>query len=390
MKKILLLSLLFGATTMLSAQQNSVIYDYANNWFNQGGNIPAESNFTINGQVPKQLSKVAIEIRKNGNDNILYETSWNRPMGNSATSFSLPVKYKLRSSSLYDFDLKFYRLTTAADKANIKNQLYTALDGYVDGVVEMSKSKITFSRQADVMMDDLYSIVDASLQFYEPITGFDFPGFSDIVRLKINQIDDTRLSLSKVIVGKSKDDTKSEVQRELTQKLLKELKELLRNEVSPYVMQDAYVLSEVRELTEVGTDNTINYITLQGGYGVIYSSGKLSNANYYESPYVGVVLPLGKPAFAPEFIQKASINAGIFLNEFTATNGETVSGPIVNRPVYVGLGYNLIKFVKFNAGAVFLENKSTTDGISLNLENVRVRPFIGLSAQIKLSGKLDF
>jgi len=390
MKKILLLSLLFGATTMLSAQQNSVIYDYANNWFNQGGNIPAESNFTINGQVPKQLSKVAIEIRKNGNDNILYETSWNRPMGNSATSFSLPVKYKLRSSTLYDFDLKFYRLTTAADKANIKNQLYTALDGYVDGVVEMSKSKITFSRQADVMMDDLYSIVDASLQFYEPITGFDFPGFSDIVRLKINQIDDTRLSLSKVIVGKSKDDTKSEVQRELTQKLLKELKELLRNEVSPYVMQDAYVLSEVRELTEVGTDNTINYITLQGGYGVIYSSGKLSNANYYESPYVGVVLPLGKPAFAPEFIQKASINAGIFLNEFTATNGETVSGPIVNRPVYVGLGYNLIKFVKFNAGAVFLENKSTTDGISLNLENVRVRPFIGLSAQIKLSGKLDF
>lgn len=392
MKQILiLLFLILGSlhgTFVLNAQQNSVVYDYGNNWFNQGGELPSETNFTINGQIPLAVSRVAVEVRKSGKENALYETQWSRPMGNATTSVSIPVKYKLRSNNLYDFDLKFYRLTENADKKNIKKQLFTALDGYVDGVVNVGKQKISFSKNTSVMMDELYQIVDQSLVYYEPITGFDFPGFSDIVRIKIDQINDTRLSLSKVNVGKQ--ENKSGTRQAYSQKLLKELKALLHNEVSPYVMQDAYVLSEVRTISEVETAKTTNYITLQGGYGAIYIDGDLDNANYFDGMYAGLVLPLGKPAFAPKFIQRASISAGVFLRNFQDSNGETISGPIVNRPVYIGLGYNLIKFVKFNAGAVILENKSGDETFSLNVDNMRVRPFVGLSAQIKLSGKLDF
>lgn len=388
MKQILILLSLILAPFIVNAQQSTVVYDYANNWFNQGGELPAETNFTITGQIPTDVSKVAIAIRKSGKENALYETEWSRPIGNTATSVSIPVKQKLRSNNLYDFDLKFYRLTEQADKKNIKEQLFTALEGYVDGIANVNKNKITLSKSTQVIMDDLFAIVDQSMVYYEPITGFDFPGFSDIVRLKLDQVDNTQLSIAKVNVGKQ--GNKANTQKAFADQLLGELKKLLRNEVSPYVMQDAYVLSEIRNVTEVETEKTTNYLTLQGGYGIIYIDGELSDANYFEGAYAGLVLPLGKPAFAPKFIQRASISAGVFLKNFEDTNGETVSGPIVGRPVYIGLGYNLIKFVKFNAGAVFLENKSTDETFTLDVNNIRVRPFVGLSAQIKLSGKLDF
>ena len=61
-------------------------------------------------------------------------------------------------------------------------------------VVKVSNQKISFVKNSQTMMDELFQIVDQSLVYYEPITGFNFPGFSDIVRLKIEQIDNASFS----------------------------------------------------------------------------------------------------------------------------------------------------------------------------------------------------
>lgn len=388
MKKIFLLVIFLSLSFALKAQYPAVVYDYENNSFNQGGLIPAETYFNINGNLPANVGRVEVAIYKAGKEKAVYKTEWTRGAGNQSSTFSVPVKFNLRSNTLYDIALNFHRLTSKEDKAAIKSQLFTALDGYVDGTVSISSKKIGFDKGTNDIMDELYQLVSQSLVYYEPVTQFKFPGFSDIVRYKIEQINKVKLSDAKINVKKAKKEKGADARRKYAQKLLNELKTLLHNESSPYVSQDAYVLGNQRVIKDAETEKTINYITLKGGYGLIYMSGKLSNAEYVQGMYAGVVLPLGKPAFAPKIIQNGSVNAGVFINNFEDANGEAISGPIVGRPLYLGLGYSFIKFIKLDVGGVFLQNRSTT-GIDLNLSDVRVRPFVGLSAQIKFSGKLD-
>lgn len=379
--------ILLAFPMMLWAQQPSVVYNYSNNWFNQGSTIPSETHFDLIGQIPMDVSKVSIDIKKSGKKDVLYSTEWSRSGGDNGGSFSIPIKQNLRSNKAYDFTLNFYRLTSKGDKKNIQSQLYTAIDGYIDGKVEVSKRKVQFSSGSDLMISELKDIVRQSLTYYEPVTGFEFPGFSDIIRNKIDAVNDTKLSKSKTNVGKKAN--KAETRKAYSQKLINELKDLLHNEVSPYVLQDAYVLSEKRIVTDVKTNKSVNYLTLQAGYGAIYMDGSVKKDESYERGfYAGVVLPFGKPAFVPKFIRNASLSAGVFLKNFTDDNGETITGPIVNRPIYLGLGYTLFDFIKFNAGGVLLQNRSTK-GFEIDFSNLRVRPYVGVSAQIKLSGKLD-
>jgi len=61
---------------------------------------------------------------------------------------------------------------------------------------------------------------------------------------------------------------------------------------------------------------------------------------------------------------------------------------IVGRPVYLGLDYKLFEFVRFNAGAAFLEKtEMIVSGAEAGQTNTKafIRPFVGLSARIDLS-----
>ncbi len=373
----------------LNAQYPSVVYDYEYNQFNQGDLLPSETYFNISGQVPADVSKVEVVIFKANKEKPVYMTEWTRSTGNQNTSLSIPVKYKLRSNAIYDIEIGFYRLTEKSDKKRIQQQIFTSLDGYVDGIVSVNSRKISFNKNTGTIMNDLYSIVDKSLVYYDPVTQFDFPGFSDIVRYKIDQVNDTKLSAADVNILKKEDDKKTEAKRKYAQKLIGELKTLLHNETSPYVMQDAYVLAERRKVSDVETEKSSGALTLQAGYGAVYVDGDLDDFNYFRGMYAGIVLPLGKPAFAPAILRNASISAGVFIKNFEDEDtGQETSGPIVGRPLYAALGYKFLKFVKLNVGATFLEDRSV-DGLSLDVRNVKVRPFVGLSAQFKISGKLD-
>ena len=63
-------------------------------------------------------------------------------------------------------------------------------------------------------------------------------------------------------------------------------------------------------------------------------------------------------------------------------NDNIVTGPIFGRPYNVGLGYRAFQFIRINAGAAFLETKK--DGFNIDLKEIRVQPFIGVSAEVNL------
>ncbi len=387
MKKIFLFIIFLLSSLAVQAQYPAVVYNFEDNNFNQGGLLPSETYFNVTGNLPTDIGKVEVLIFKAGKNNAVYSTEWIAGMGSQANSFSVPVKYKLRSNSLYDVVLNFHRLTSKQDKKRIKEQLYTALDGYVDGIVSLGSRKVEFKKNTNTIMDELYQIVKQSLVYYQPVTQFEFPGYSDIVRYKIDQINAAKMKAAKISVVKARKEKGADARRKYVDKLLGELKTLLHNESSPYVNQDAHVLGLQRTIKDAETEKITNQLTLKAGYGLVYM-GELSEKDYDRGMYAGIVLPWGKPAFAPKFVQNGSFNIGVFVNNFEGNNGNILSGPIVGRPLYAGLGYKLIQFVKLDVGAVFMEETSTA-GFDLSVNNVKVRPFVGLSAQIKFSAKID-
>jgi hypothetical protein len=74
-----------------------------------------------------------------------------------------------------------------------------------------------------------------------------------------------------------------------------------------------------------------------------------------------------------------SISSGVFIsgNMENALN-ERISGPI-DRPIYVGLGYNFFRVIRLNAGGTFI----TTEKLSGSNVN-SFQPFVGLSAEFNL------
>ena len=58
---------------------------------------------------------------------------------------------------------------------------------------------------------------------------------------------------------------------------------------------------------------------------------------------------------------------------------EKITGPLADRPVYVGLGYNFFRIIRLNAGGTFI----TTEGIGGTNSN-SFQPFVGLSAEFNI------
>ena len=75
-----------------------------------------------------------------------------------------------------------------------------------------------------------------------------------------------------------------------------------------------------------------------------------------------------------------SISTGFFLSgDIKNQLGEKISGPVLDRPIYVGLGYNFFRFIRLNAGGTFI----TTE--QLGGQNAKsFQPFVGVSAEFNL------
>ncbi|HMS51840.1 MAG TPA: hypothetical protein PKD56_05900, partial [Chitinophagales bacterium] len=215
---------------------------------------------------------------------------------------------------------------------------------------------------------------------------FVFPGFSDIIKNKIDQIDNAKLRRARFNV-ENKDGSRTDARRLFADKLLSELKTALHTEVQQFINSDLLVLDDTKEVNEYPTKKTMNIISVNGGYGGAIFGGGLNDLDYDHAPYVGISFPLGKASLASPFWSKTSLSVGAFLNNFENKAGQTITGPVFQRPYYVGLGYKVFHFIRLNAGATFLEVKkpSSSGGIDLpDLKEVKIRPFVGASAEINL------
>jgi hypothetical protein len=386
-----LIFIFFMSLNSLNAQYKIVDFDYEKASFNNNQSLPAETQLLIQGDIPKTVDYIelaVLEAKGREKRKALYETLWKRPFEQNTNRFNLPLNYKLRGNTAYDFEFRFYATISANEEQQLLDQLFSHLDTYLEQTFDLKKKSIKLNRSVKEIMEDLNMIVETDLKYYRNYSSIDFEGFSEIVEQTIKRLEKANLKKGKLLfLGK----TKEESRLEYKEKLVADLKRMVFSELETYMDQKWMKLMDSRYVNDYATEKTRRILSIQAGYAGVYIEGNTNNLSLGSAPFAGLSFPLGKKAFAPKILSNTSLTFGAFITNFNnvGPNNEDWSGPIFRRPTYVGLSYKVYQFIYLNAGATFLENVNTAGQINNLGSRVLIRPNLGLSLQVNLWADLS-
>lgn len=387
-KSTLFLLVSLFTTTFAFGQYESVIFDYQNAYFNNGQPVQAESNLMFTGPISKKIERVEVSVfkAKGNTKKPIYSNAWKRSYGNSQELFNLPFNYKLKGDASYDFAVDYFRELSKEEKAELKQSVYEAVDNYLSQSFSINGRKVTMLNSVDAVMSDINSIVRESFYYYRNESEVVFPGFSDIVKKGLKSLVGRKLSNQEAAnLGDNTDHSgRVALRASLFDKRMDELKNVAHNEIDQVINTRLLIRSDNRMVLDYPTEHTRNDIAINVGYGATYFNGDLKNLDYGRGTYLGLSFPLGNSALGGRFWSNSSISAGAFLNNFKDKNDNTVTGPIFGRPYYVAYGYRMFRFLRLNAGATFLQTDASNNGVgNINTNTLQIRPFIGLSAELR-------
>lgn len=385
MKNILtLIACFLVLSNNTSAQYKGVTFDYEKVVFGENQPLPAEAHIMLQGNVKPEIGIIELDVLEpKGKDKRLplYSNKWKRSKGNTKTTFLLPINFKLKGSSEYDFNIKYYAAVSPKELDTLTNVLKNYLFTYLEQVIIINRNTLSLEQNERQIMRSLNKIVHKGLSMFRNRTDIDFEGFSDLIKFKLKQISTASLAKGKVLF---QEEDKANAKVAYREKLIQELRQMIGSELNQYMNLEWFKMIDNKYIDNYSTEKSKRTIAIQAGFGGAYLSGSTSNLAIGASPFVGFAFPLSKRSNQSKVLNNLSITFGVFLLDFQGANNTVVSGPIFKRPTYVGLSYKLFRFVHFNAGATFLEDATTAGQLSGIEKRVYIRPFIGVSAQVDL------
>lgn len=379
MKRNLLLLLVFTISVFSTqAQVTTINLDLITGKINGGNPLPSEEDFYLRGAIPENIEMVKLLVYPTKKSEKAGKTYlWKAPFGYKDLSYQVFIADPLRANDEYNLELGYYQKAGIEQVNEIRDLIHQNLKTYLGTVTTINKNGVKFSESNEVLLNRLSQIVERGTYYFELPNGKQFPGFSDITRAKLEQRSRLKLGKAKFnVLGLSKNDNSRAV---YANEYITELENILFAEVDQYLSPNMLVRVSESVFEKYPTEKKPHSLPINVGYGAISMSKGIPNQEFVYSPYVGFSLPLGNRTFAM-FMNNLSISGGMFLyKDMENQLGETLSGPLLNRPVYVGLGYNFFRFMRLNAGGTYL----TTN--KLNGSNVNsFQPFVGLSAEFNL------
>lgn len=379
--KFLLTALILFTTVFAKAQFESVQYDYEKNWFGENQKLPAETSWMLSGALPPNIMMVAVEIygSSDRSKNPLHIGLWTKSIDGDQPNFYVPVNYKLRSSSTYTIELKYFRKVLPAEKENLKKDVFEAMSAYLELNVVADKNDADLNKNPKAMIKDMNKLLEDGLINFRNDLNIEFPGFSQIVLDQLENMDDLNLKEGKFNILKKEDDQPKQDQKiQYFEKQIENLQKVVQREIDQYLSYNLSVVEFSRVIENYETEKTRTVIPINVGYGAVFNNGGVDqDTDYDSSPFVGISFPLANANFAGKFWSNSSVSAGVFFNNFEFDSGTEYTGPLVGRPFYLAYGYKTAYFLRFNAGATMLENKNGNGA-------VEVRPFIGVSLEINM------
>lgn len=379
MKNLLILCLIFTLPMEVIGQIKSVSFSPEKNQINSGLPLPSEERFLIDGLLPIGIRRVEVKIYKtNRNINTAETYTWKAAYLTTPSVFEIYVAYPLRSSESYTLKFFYYNTTDTSEMVAVKDAIHTNLETYLNANFEVTKKEVKALVSQKAMFMQLNEIVNQGLSNYTHQLDQDFIGFSDVVKQKIEQVHGVKLKNAKFNLLKKSNTTEGTDNAYYANQLIDQLVALTKAETDQYLRSNLLMLVDIREIDNYPTEKKPNYLPINIGYAGTYFGGGFNDLDYGSSAFAGISLPLGNKNFT-KVLGNASISTGVFFSNMTDGNQTEISGPLIGRPTYIGLGYSIFRILRFNAGAVL-----TSSSVNTNFEDVTLYPFVGFSAEFNI------
>lgn len=378
---IALLFLLF-AWQILPAQYEPVVYDYELNYFNNGQPLPAESHLLISGDVDAGIERVEISLFKaksNHNHFPLHLSIWKRVTGSDTESFRLPFNYRLHGNDGYDFVIAYFREITGSEQKALKELLTSVIGTYLDQQINLKDGKVQLGKSPAGLISRLDDIVGKAMTHYRNKNEIQFLGFSNVLFEGLKAMGHYQEPTKSAVDGTAMGVRLGALRSQIDQQIQTELAQTLAGKL--------LVQTDLRIMRDYATEKVKNALAVNVGYGGVYLAGNTNSFTYGSGAYVGLSFPLAARFFSNPVWRNTSLSVGAFLNDFSTEDGQEITGPIFGKPYFLGVGYRLFRFVRLNAGMTALETKgsSSIGGGSVEVGEIQLQPFVGISAEINLS-----
>lgn len=378
--KRFLLSVTLGLYLLTSVfgQVETINLDLINNKINGGNPLPSEVPFYIRGAIPDKIEMVKVTIyQTKKSEKSAFSYYWTAPFGFEESSYEVLLADPLRSNSNYNLYVSFYQVAGKEEIEEVRRLISQNIKSYLSTITSIKRGGIHFSESDPVILNNLKRIVERGAYYFELPNAEQFQGFSDITRSKLEQRGKLKMGKAKFnATGVGENDNARAV---YAAQYLQELNDIISSEISQFLSTNMLVMVNEEAYENYPTEKTDNAIPINLGYGGISLSKGLPSQEFVHSPYVGVSFPLGNRTFA-KFMNNLSVSTGVFVSgRMENSLNEKISGPIIERPIYVGLGYNFFRIIRLNAGGTFI----TTEKIGGTNVN-SFQPFIGASLEFRL------
>lgn len=366
------------------AQLATVVYDPGRRTLNEGQPLPAETRWMLTGPVAERMTLAELQLfDRKDQKRLLFTGRWEQSEWSNEPRFLINVDEKLHGSREYTVVIAFFEPIPSEVSAEVADQLAASLSAYVDEQVEIRRGRTKLLKPVGQMMEEMNALVTKGISNYRTRLEMPFTGFSQLVEDKLDKLNDTKLSLSKFSVKRSEEEGKGDQRIEYAREHITAVKDVIAAEVRSHLARELMIMRDRVVMNDLVTEKVKNTIALNLGYGAIYNSGGTSDLSIGQAPYLGLSVPLGRWALKSKFLGNSSVSAGIFLQNTEDEYGAEVTGPLVDRPIYLAYGYRIFRMIRLNVGGALLQQDRTEpDGSTKS--NIYARPFIGASLEINL------
>ena len=378
-KNFFTLCLILTLPMTVFGQIKSISFSPEKNQINSGLPLPSEERFQIEGQLPEGVRRVEAKIYKTNKKEKMADTyAWKAAYLTQPSIFEIYIAYPLRSSENYTLKFFYYSATDEREMEALKTAIHTNLETYLKANFEVSRKGVKALVSQKAILIQLNEIVSQGLSNYTHQLDQDFMGFSDVVKQKLEQINGVKLKNARFNLLKKSDTTEGTDKAYYANQLIEQLIALTHVETAQYLRSNLLMLVDVREIHNYPTEKKPYYLPLNIGYAGTYFGGGFNDLDYGNSAFAGISVPLGNKNFT-KILGNASVSTGVFFSNMTDGNQKEISGPLIGRPTYIGLGYSIFRILRFNAGAVL-----TSTDVNTNFEDVTLYPFVGFSIEFNV------
>ncbi len=382
MKKTLLLALsIIAFSLQLDAQERLVKIDFESGAFYNSPSIPFSEPFVINGETGKEIEFVKVDIYYEGGRTLLHSFAWNRNERNPSETFSIVVPAILKSGTKYDFEITTYRLMSPGQKEIMFYNLEERIYYFLQNNIHFDGKNLTINRPNDVYKD-LQKLIRESLRYLETKNTIDYQAPSSLVLQELKNLSDYRFN---IFFKKTNTVERDSIANELISVKVDYLTKLIISELAPYFSSQLIQHHRQVTVTSVSTDKEPFSLPVNAGIyawnrNITINNLSINNTNFTYG--AGLTIPFNnKSRFAAKskIFDSFGYSLGVLFQPIKDANGTELITPGINLPVYTGLGFRVLKVVRFNAGVIVLGEEGLQD-----FSKLIVVPTVGMALELNL------